>query len=62
METALALVQLFNLASPAVADLVLMIRKKDGGVTIVALLDEASAQYQDNINKAQDWLALHKKA
>lgn len=60
METALALVQLFNVAAPGVAELVMMIKKKDGTISIVAILDEADAQFSANLDQAKNWLASHK--
>lgn len=61
MDTAVAIVNLFNTVAPGVASLILMIRKKDGTVGIVAMLDEADAHFADNIKKAQEWLAAHPK-
>jgi len=61
MGTALAIVNLFNTVVPNVASLILMIKKKDGTVGVVVMLDEADAQFTANIQQAQDWLAAHPK-
>lgn len=61
MDTAIALVNLFNAASPGIASLIAMIRKKDGTVSVVVMLNEADAQFAANIQQAQDWLAAHPK-
>lgn len=61
MGTAIAIVNLFNAASPGIASLIAMIRKKDGTVSVVVMLDEADAQFAANIKQAQDWLAAHPK-
>lgn len=57
METAIALVQLLNTASPGVASLVALIRRKDGGLNVLVVLDEADAQFDANLKQAADWLA-----
>lgn len=62
MDTAIALVNLFNVVTPGIAQLILMIKNKNGTVSVVTLLDEADAQFQSNINQAQAWLAAHKPA
>lgn len=59
MALALAIVQLLNAAAPGIAELVLMIRKKDGTISVVSLLDEADAQFDANIKQAADWLKSH---
>lgn len=61
MDTAIAIVNLFNVATPGIASLITMIKKKDGTVSVVVMLDEADAQFAANIKQAQDWLANHKK-
>lgn len=61
MGTALAIVQLLNTAAPGIASLILMIKKTDGTISVVALLDEADAQFNANIQQAKDWLAAHPK-
>ena len=60
MSFALALATLLNTAAPGVASIIMMIRNKNGTVTIMPLLDEADAQYAENIKQASDWLAAHK--
>lgn len=61
MEMAVAIVNLFNATAPGIASLILMIRKKDGTVGVVAMLDEADANFNANIAAAQAWLAAHPK-
>jgi hypothetical protein len=61
MELALSIVQLLNAATPGIAQLVLLIRRKDGTITIGALLDEADAQFDQNIKQASEWLKAHPK-
>lgn len=61
METAIAILNLFNLAAPNVANLILLIKRKDGSVSVVTLLDESDVQFSANIKQAQDWLASHPK-
>lgn len=61
MDTAIALVNVFNATAPGIASLIAMIRRKDGTVSVVVMLDEADAQFNANIKQAQDWLAAHPK-
>ena len=60
IETALALVSTFNAVAPGIASLILLIRKKDGNVSVVALLDEADVQFQANMDAAKKWLEQNK--
>lgn len=59
METAIQLLNVFNAIAPGAAELILMIKRKDRTVSIVTLLDEADAQFQTNIERAQEWLKAH---
>lgn len=59
METALAIVNLFNAAAPGAATLIMMIKKKDGTISVVAMLDEADAKFDENIAQARAWLESH---
>lgn len=59
MDTAIALVNLFNVATPGIAQLIVMIRNTNGTISVVALLDEADTKFAANIKQAQDWLAAH---
>jgi hypothetical protein len=61
MPLALAIVQLLNAAAPGVAELILLIRKKDGTVAVMPLLDEADSQFSKNIDQASAWLREHGK-
>ena len=61
MELALGIVTLLNAAAPGIAQLILMIKKNDGTVSVVAMLDEADAKYTDNMKQAADWLKAHSK-
>lgn len=59
MELALALFSLFNTVAPGVAQVILMVRKKDGTIAIMPLLDEAASGFEANIKQAADWLKTH---
>ena len=54
METALAIVNLFNAASPGIASLILLIRNKDGSITVARMLDQADSTFDVNIKEASD--------
>jgi hypothetical protein len=61
MEFALAIVSLINAATPGIASLIMLIKRNDGSVSVITLLDEADSQFDANIKQASDWLAAHPK-
>jgi hypothetical protein len=62
METALAIVNLFNAAAPGIANLILLIRNKDGSITVAQMLDQADSKFDANIKEASDWFKTHPQA
>ena len=59
MGLAISIVQLLNTLSPGIADLILLIRKRDGTISVTQLLDEADAGFAANLQQATDWLKTH---
>jgi hypothetical protein len=59
MATALAIVNLLNTATPGIANLILLIRNKDGTVTVAQMLDQNDAQFDKNMAEAADWFKAH---
>ena len=59
MELALAIITLANTLAPGVASLIVLIRKKNGTLAVIPMLDEASAQFEENIKQATEWLKTH---
>jgi hypothetical protein len=59
MDTAIKIVEAFNLATPGIAQLILMIKNKNGTVSVVAMLDEADEKFQETIERGKAWLASH---
>ncbi len=59
MGTALALANLINAITPGIAQLILLIRNKDNTISIVTYLDQADAQFDENLKQAQDWFKSH---
>jgi hypothetical protein len=59
MGLALAIVTLLNAATPGIAQLILMIKKNDGTISVVQMLDEADSQFDANMKQASDWLKAH---
>jgi hypothetical protein len=51
MEIALAIAALLNSQMP---NILLMVKKRDGTVTILQILDEADAQYDANIKQIME--------
>jgi hypothetical protein len=61
MNTALAIVNLLNTASPGIAELILLIKKQDGTIAVGALLDQSDAQFDANVSQIKDWMESHQK-
>ena len=61
MGFALGIVQLLNAAAPGIAQVVLMIKKKDGTIAVIPLLDEADAKFDANLKEAMEYLQGLKK-
>ncbi len=59
MQFALALISLLNAAEPGIASLILLIKRKDGTISVATLLDEGDAAFDANIKQAADWLKAH---
>ena len=59
MELALSIISLLNAAAPGISQLILMIKKSDGTIAIMPILDEADAKFDANIQQATDWLKAH---
>jgi hypothetical protein len=59
MELALAMVNLLNAAAPGIASLIMVIRRKDGSIAIGTMLDEADAQFAENLGQAAAWFKAH---
>lgn len=58
IETALQIINLFNVAAPGIANLILLIRNSDPSKTIGEILKEADAQWDKNITQAIEGLNL----
>jgi hypothetical protein len=41
---------------------VLLIRNKDGSITVAQMLDQADSQFDANIKEASDWFKAHPQA
>lgn len=61
IELALQLITLLNTAAPGIAQLILLIKRNDGTISVVSLLDEADGKFDANIKQAGDWLKAHPK-
>ena len=62
MGSVAAILQLINLALPAITTLIVAIKGKNGGMSAVVYLDEADAQFAENQQQIADWLKAHGKA
>lgn len=60
MNFALGLIGLFNAVEPGIAQLVVLLKHKDGTVSVVTTLDEADATATSNLKQIADWMASHK--
>jgi hypothetical protein len=61
METALLIAQLLNTATPGIANLIILAKRKDGTIDVVTLLDEADEKFQESIDRGKAWLAANPK-
>ena len=57
MDLALQIANLLNTAAPGVANLLLLIKRPNGTVTVVSVLDEADATFQADLDQAKAWFA-----
>ena len=62
MGSLAAALQLINLAEPAIASVIMLIRGAHGGTTAIVYLDSADAQFAANQTEIQAWLAAKGKA
>ncbi|MDZ4242175.1 MAG: hypothetical protein U1D99_05050 [Candidatus Omnitrophota bacterium] len=60
MDTAIKVVNLINAAAPGVASLIVLLRRKDGKISVMTFLDEAEDGFDENINRAKDFLQREK--
>lgn len=61
MLFAIQLANLLNATIPGIAGIVTLVRRKDGTISILALLDEADAAFDKNIAQINEWKAAHPK-
>lgn len=59
MDKILKIMELLNAATPGLVTLIPLILHKDGTLSVVALLDQADEQFNENVRKAQEWLKAH---
>jgi hypothetical protein len=52
---------LLNAAIPGIESLYMLVKKKDGTVGVITMLDENDARFNQNIKDAEAWLAAHPK-
>jgi hypothetical protein len=57
----LNVMSLLNTAIPAVESLIVMIKRKDGGVSVISLLDEADAGVDANLDQIYEWRKANPK-
>ncbi len=62
MELALSIATIINALAPSIASVLLMVKKTDGTITLIPILDQADARFVDNIRQATDWLNSHPAA
>lgn len=55
MSMTLLILQLLRELAPEIIELILIIKKKDGSVSIIPILDEADEKFKENIRKIEEW-------
>jgi len=61
MDTAILIANLLNTAAPNIAEIILLIRRSNGYMAVVPLLDQADSKFTENMQQATAWLEAHKK-
>lgn len=56
-----AILQILNLALPAIGSLIVAIRGSNGGVSAIIYLDQADATFAADQQQVADWLKSHGK-
>lgn len=55
VATAIAIIEAINVGLPIAAELILLIKKKDGTYSVVMCLDEADENFEEAKNNALEW-------
>ena len=55
MNLALVIAQILSENVPEIIELVILLKKKDGTIAIIPILDEADEQFEANIKKIKEW-------
>ena len=61
MALALLIAQILNAAAPSIAEIILLVKKEDGTIAILPLLDQADEKFKANLDQAAKWLEAHPK-
>jgi hypothetical protein len=57
IKNAIDIINMINTGAQVAADLILLIRRNDGSIGVVALLDENDANFDANLKAATEWRA-----
>jgi len=55
MELALLIARILAETGPDVVELILLLKKTDGTIAVIPILDEADDQFEANIEKIKRW-------
>ena len=56
---ALAIAQIFNQVTPGIAEIILLVKKQDGSIAVMPMLDQADSAFDANLKQASEWLKAH---
>lgn len=56
LDFTIDLAKILNLTLPVAADIIMLVRRKDGTVAIIPLLDETSEKFSEDIVRATEYL------
>lgn len=59
MNTALGIVTLLNALVPGIAQIIILVKRNDGTISVMPLLDEADAKFSENLKQIADWMKAH---
>ena len=59
LSTALLIAEILSKATPEVVEIILLLKRKDGSISVIPVLDEADEKFADNIKQIKKWKKDH---
>jgi len=55
LTTALLIADILRKSGPDVVELILLLTRKDGSISVIPILNEADEKFADNIKQIEEW-------